>query len=133
MNELLVALANALHDLRDDPRLKPLLSEVEKRGKAPASPNEWRRLIAEAIADEIARGWDRYGAPGVARNPEGKGWIASAEAPGGPIVVHGHSKREAYRTARELWITALLYGPQQATEKKPEGADATGQEPLSRE
>ncbi len=71
-------------------------------------PAEWRRRITTAIASAIAEGWDRYGAPSAARDPEGEGYIASAEGPGEPITVRAGTKREAYREARREWVRRLL-------------------------
>ena len=73
--------------------------------------NVWEKalwaVLVEIAAERIVDGWDRYGAPSAARDPEG--WfIASAEGPGGPILVRAPTKREAYREARREWIRRLL-------------------------
>jgi hypothetical protein len=67
-------------------------------------------LEPHTLAGRLARGWDRYGAPSAARTPEGEGYIASFEGPGDPVTVKAETKREAYRTARRLWVKRFLEG-----------------------
>ncbi|MDM7324182.1 MAG: hypothetical protein P3W93_004155, partial [Thermus sp.] len=56
-----------------------------------------------------AEGWDRLGAPGVARHPPEEGrFVAVCEGPGGPYTVEASSTREAYREARREWEYRLL-------------------------
>jgi len=69
-------------------------------------PEELRERLA--LARRVAEGWDRYGAPSAARTPEGEGYIASFEGPGGAYSVAASSKREAYRLARREWVRRLL-------------------------
>ena len=73
-------------------------------------PEELRERLALALAGRVAEGWDRYGAPSAARTPEGEGYIASFEGPGGAYSVAASSKREAYRLARREWVRRLLGG-----------------------
>ncbi|BCZ93373.1 hypothetical protein TthAA37_25620 (plasmid) [Thermus thermophilus] len=63
--------------------------------------------LARLLADVVAEGWDRHGAPSVARHPT-EGFVASFEGPGGPYTVEATSKREAYREARREWVYRLL-------------------------
>ncbi len=97
------------------PHLGPLLEalsaatgEEDPRSLPPEAWEEglWKFLV-EAIAETIAEGWDRYGAPSAARNPEGW-YIASAQV--GPEMIHawGKTKREAYREARRAWAYHIL-------------------------
>ncbi|MER8124626.1 hypothetical protein ABS198_20315, partial [Acinetobacter baumannii] len=70
-------------------------------------------LLAPALADLIAgwvvEGWDRYGAPSVARHPTEEGlYVGSFDRPGDPYTVTASSKREAYRLARKEWVRRLL-------------------------
>ncbi len=67
------------------------------------------KALARLLADVVAEGWDRHGAPGVARHPTEEGrFVASFEGPGGPYTVEASSKREAYREARREWVYRLL-------------------------
>ena len=99
------------------PHLGPLLEALSAATgeEDPRSfpPEAWEEalwgLLVEAIADRLVDGWDRYGAPSAARDPEG-GFVASAEGPGEPIVVRASTKREAYREARREWVKRLLNG-----------------------
>jgi len=65
-------------------------------------------LGPHTLARRLAEGWDRYSAPSAARTPEGEGYIASFEGPGGAYSVAASSKREAYRLARREWVRRLL-------------------------
>lgn len=108
---VLWALAQTLPDPERDPDLGPFCTYLRQRyGRHPLalSPKEWEEGLLDLIAEAIAEGWDRYGAPSAARDPEGEGYVASAEGPGGPILVRAPTKREAYREARREWIRRLL-------------------------
>jgi len=61
------------------------------------------------LAEKIARAWDRWGAPSVARAPSGH-YVASFEGPGGAFSVEASTKREAYRKARREWLKRILAG-----------------------
>ena len=64
-------------------------------------------LVVEEIVEKIVAGWDRYGAPSVAKLPEGP-FYAHYVAPGGEGVVEAETKRQAYQEARKLWLRSLL-------------------------
>ena len=102
---------------------EPLLTEGEAQrlrelwqGLDPVAPSPqeeaeafrraWR-LLAEEVAERITQGWDQYGAPTVAKYPEGP-YFAHYKGPSGEGVVEAKSKREAYREARRRWIRDLL-------------------------
>lgn len=107
---LLREVARGLPDPDEDPDLGPFCTYLrQKYGRHPLalSPKEWEEGLLDLIAEAIAEGWDRYGAPSAARDPEG-GFVASAEGPGEPIVVRASTKREAYQEARREWIRRLL-------------------------
>lgn len=76
--------------------------------------NVWEKalwaVLVEIAAERIVDGWDRYGAPSAARDPEGEGYIASAEVGPETILARGRTKREAYREARRAWVRRLLGG-----------------------
>ena len=61
----------------------------------------------EEIVEKIVAGWDRNGAPTVAKLPEGP-FYGHFVGPGGEGVVEATTKREAYREARKLWLRSLL-------------------------
>lgn len=94
----------------EHPHLGPLLTLARLRlGRSPRTAAEWEEALLELLAGEIAEGWDRYGAPSVARHPEKAGvWVGSFEGPGGPYTVEAPSKREAYRLARREWVSRIL-------------------------
>jgi hypothetical protein len=70
-------------------------------------PETWENQALDAIVAAIVAGWDRYGAPSVAKSPAG-GYIGSAEGPGGEFFVHAESKRKAYEEARREWLRRIL-------------------------
>lgn len=108
---LLREVARGLPDPDEDPDLGPFCTYLRRRyGCHPLalSPKEWEEGLLDLIAEAIAEGWDRYGAPSAARDPEGEGYIASAEGPEGPVLVRAPTKREAYREARKAWVRRLL-------------------------
>ena len=108
---VLWALAQTLPDPERDPDLGPFCTYLRQRyGRHPLalSPKEWEEGLLDLIAEAIAEGWDRYGAPSAARDPEGEGFIASFEGPWEPFTVRAQSKREAYREARKAWVRRLL-------------------------
>ncbi len=87
-------------------RSRPLTAKGLGELLASPSPTE---ALAGLLAERIAEGWDRHGAPSAARTPEGR-WIGSFEGPGGPYSVEASSKREAYKLARREWARRLLEG-----------------------
>ena len=110
---VLWALAQTLPDPERDPDLGPFCTYLRQRyGRHPLalSPKEWEEGLLDLIAEAIAEGWDRYGAPSAARDPEGEGYIASAEVGPETILARGQTKREAYREARRAWVRRLLGG-----------------------
>jgi hypothetical protein len=70
-------------------------------------PETWETRFLDEIITAIVAGWDRYGAPSVAKSPEG-GYIGSAEGPEGGFIVHAESKRAAYAAARTAWLRRIL-------------------------
>ncbi|MGC8905683.1 hypothetical protein [Thermus sp.] len=106
------ALAQALpYEPERDPDLGPFHTHLRQRyGQDPLTLTyeEWAEALLDLIAERIAEGWDRYGAPSAARDPEGEGFVASFEGPGEPFAVRAGSKREAYREARKAWVKRLL-------------------------
>ena len=94
--------------------LGPIYAAVRHRlGMWPWTQEGWEEalmdLLAEEIAEKLAKGWDRYGAPTAARHPTEEGrWVGSFEGPGKPYTVEASSKREAYRLARREWVKRLL-------------------------
>lgn len=65
--------------------------------------------LARLLAEIVVEGWDKHGAPGVARHPTEEGrWVGSFEGPGGPYIVEAPSRREAYMEARREWVYRLL-------------------------
>ncbi len=110
---LLWHVARALPDPERDPDLGPFCTYLRQRyGRHPLalSPKEWEEGLLDLIAETIAEGWDRHGAPSAARDPEGEGFVASFEGPGEAVIVRAQKKREAYREARRLWVKRLLEG-----------------------
>jgi hypothetical protein len=108
---LLRDVARGLPDPERDPDLGPFCTHLRQRyGRHPLalSPEEWEEALLDLIAERIAEGWDRHGAPSAARDPEGEGFVASFEGPGEPFAVRAGSKREAYREARKAWVKRLL-------------------------
>jgi hypothetical protein len=70
-------------------------------------PETWENYVIDEIVNAIVAGWDHYGAPNVAKAPEG-GYIGSAEGPDGGFIVHAESKRRAYELARREWLRRIL-------------------------
>lgn len=70
-------------------------------------PETWEKRVLDEIINAIVEGWDRYGAPSVAKAPSG-GYIGSAEGPEGGFIVHAESKRRAYEHARREWLKRIL-------------------------
>lgn len=111
MARLLREVARGLPDPDEDPDLGPFCTYLRQkygRHALDLSPEVWEEGLLELIAETIAEGWDRYGAPSAARDPEGEGFIASFEGPWEPFTVRAQSKREAYREARKAWVRRLL-------------------------
>ena len=109
---LLWDVARAFPDPERDPDLGPFYTELRRRWQKDPRllpPEAWEEGLLELIAERIAEGWDRHGAPSAARDPEG-GFIASFEGQGEAVVVRAETKREAYRMARRAWIKRLLDG-----------------------
>jgi len=110
---LLWHVARALPDPERDPDLGPFYTDLRlrwKRDPRELPPEAWEEGLLELIAERIAEGWDRHGAPSAARDPEGEGFVASFEGPGEAVIVRAQKKREAYREARRLWVKRLLEG-----------------------
>jgi hypothetical protein len=108
---LLWDVARTLPHPERDRDLGPFYTDLRRRWQRDPRllpPEAWEEGLLELIAERIAEGWDRHGAPSAARDPEGEGYIASFEGPGDPVTVKAETKREAYRTARKLWIKRLL-------------------------
>jgi hypothetical protein len=70
-------------------------------------PETWENYVIDEIVTAIVEGWDRHGAPSVAKGPQG-GYIGSAEGPGNGFIVHAESKRQAYEAARKEWLRRIL-------------------------
>ena len=70
-------------------------------------PETWENRVIDELVNAIVDGWDHYGAPSVAKAPEG-GYIGSAEGPDGGFIVHAESKRAAYQQARREWLRRIL-------------------------
>ncbi len=70
-------------------------------------PEIWENRVIDEIVTAIVEGWDRHGAPSVAKDPSG-GYIGSAEGPEGGLIVHAESKRRAYELARREWLRRIL-------------------------
>ncbi len=70
-------------------------------------PEVWENRVIDEIVNAIVEGWDRHGAPSVARDRDG-GYIGSAEGPGGGFIVHAESRRRAYEEARREWLRRIL-------------------------
>ncbi len=70
-------------------------------------PEIWENRVIDEIVTAIVEGWDRHGAPSVAKDPSG-GYIGSAEGPDGGFIVHAESKRRAYEAARKEWLRRIL-------------------------
>ena len=70
-------------------------------------PKTWETRFLDEIVTAIVEGWDRHGAPSVAKDPSG-GYIGSAEGPDGGFIVHAESKRRAYEEARREWLRRIL-------------------------
>ncbi|WP_216640889.1 hypothetical protein [Thermus scotoductus] len=96
----------------EDPLLGPLLTAIRhQRGALPTTEEAWREALLDLLAEAIAKGWDRYGAPTAARHPTEEGrWVGSFEGPKPPYTVEASSKREAYRLARREWVRRMLGG-----------------------
>ena len=110
---LLRDVARGLPDPERDPDLGPFCTYLRQkygRHALDLSPEVWEEGLLEFIAETIAEGWDRYGAPSAARDPEGEGYIASAEVGPETVLARGQTKREAYREARRAWVRRLLGG-----------------------
>jgi len=110
---LLWRVARGLPDPERDPDLGPFYTELRlrwKRDPRELPPEAWEEGLLELLAERIAEGWDRHGAPSAARDPEGEGFVASFEGPGEAVIVRAQKKREAYREARRLWVKRLLDG-----------------------
>lgn len=91
-------------------RERPLTARALREALDAPRPGEaLAALVATAVAERIAEGWDRWGAPSAARTPEGR-WVGSFEGPGGAYAVEADTKREAYRLARREWLRRLLGG-----------------------
>jgi len=90
--------------------LGPLYTVLRQRlGTWPQTEDEWEEALRDLLAEAIADGWDRYGAPTAARHPTEEGrWVGSFEGPGKPYAVEASSKREAYRLARREWVKRML-------------------------
>ncbi len=104
------AYAELIPNPEKDPYLELFWARLHSRTKAhplDLPPEAWEEGLLDLIAERIAEGWDRYGAPSAARRPEG-GYVASAESPDGPLVVEAETKREAYRQARREWVRRIL-------------------------
>ena len=114
MEEALKALAKAvelalpwLHQHPETRVLHQRLRHLPSYAEPQAFLAVVRELVAEAAAEAVARGWDRYGAPTVARTEEGD-FVGSFEGPGGAYTVRAQTKREAYRQARREWVRRLV-------------------------
>jgi hypothetical protein len=93
-----------------NPDLGPFFTHLRlQEGRDPRDlpPEIWEAYVAEAIVNAIVDAWDHYGAPSVAKAPEG-GYIGSAEGPGGAFFVRAESKRKAYETVRKEWLRRIL-------------------------
>ncbi|UZX16627.1 hypothetical protein KQ693_06240 [Thermus sp. PS18] len=89
-------------------RLLPdeVLTAVEHGGTdAVLKLREW---IADTLAERIADGWDRYGAPTVALDASTGQYLASCETPYRRASFWTLGKREGYRLVRRTWIRELL-------------------------
>jgi hypothetical protein len=109
---LLWDVARTLPDPEQDSDLRPFYTELRRRWKRDPQllpPEAWEEGLLELLAERIAEGWDRHGAPSAARTPEGR-WVGSFEGPGEAYAVEASTKREAYREARRAWIKRLLDG-----------------------
>jgi hypothetical protein len=72
-------------------------------------PETWENRVIDEIVNAIVEGWDRHGAPSVAKAPAPEGgYIGSAEGPDGGFIVHAESKRRAYELARREWLRRIL-------------------------
>jgi hypothetical protein len=81
--------------------------ENEGRDARDLPPETWEKRVLDEIINAIVDGWDRHGAPSVAKDPSG-GYIGSAEGPDGGFIVHAESKRRAYEAARKEWLRRIL-------------------------
>lgn len=89
-------------------RLLPdeVLTAVEHGGTdAVVKLREW---IADTLAERIADGWDRYGAPSVVKDTQNERFVAYYETPWREANLEATSKREAYRQARTAWLKEIL-------------------------
>ncbi|WP_245606047.1 hypothetical protein [Thermus amyloliquefaciens] len=107
---VLWALAQTLPDPERDPDLGPFCTYLRQkygRHALDLSPGAWEEGLLDLIAETIAEGWDRYGAP---RPPGSRGGGVHRQRRGGPetILARGQTKREAYREARRAWVRRLL-------------------------
>jgi hypothetical protein len=104
-------LARELPDPENDPDLAAFCIQLRLdagRDARELPPETWENQVLDAIVAAIVEGWDRHGAPSVARDPSGPGYIGSAEGPGEGIIVHAPSKRAAYAAARTAWLRRIL-------------------------
>jgi hypothetical protein len=72
---LLWHVARALPDPERDPDLGPFYTDLRlrwKRDPRELPPEAWEEGLLELIAERIAEGWDRHGAPSAARDPGGE-------------------------------------------------------------
>jgi hypothetical protein len=103
-------LARELPDPEKDDDLAAFCIQLrlaEGRDARELPPETWESHVLDEIVTAIVDGWDRHGAPSVAKGPEG-GYIGSAEGPGGGFIVHAESKRRAYEEARREWLKRIL-------------------------
>ena len=108
---LLWDVARGLPDPERDRDLGPVYTALRRRWQKDPRllpPEAWEEGLLELLAERIAEGWDRHGAPSAARDPEGEGFVASFKGPGEAVIVRAETKREAYREARKAWIKRLL-------------------------
>jgi len=103
-------LARSLPDPEHDDDLAAFCIQLrlqEGRNARDLPPEVWEEHFLTAIVNAIVEGWDRHGAPSVAKDPSG-GYIGSAEGPDGGFIVHAESKRRAYEAARKEWLRRIL-------------------------
>jgi len=103
-------LARSLPDPERDDDLAAFCTQLrlqEGRDARDLPPETWENYVIDEIVNAIVAGWDHYGAPSVAKAPEG-GYVGSAEGPEGGFIVHAESKRRAYELARREWLRRIL-------------------------